>query len=455
MIIFIEFHDSFLICDDKNHELMMFFILSGCVHMSVISQVLCIVDENGIIRHVKGNERDVFQSSTDILHEGNAISSIPWHTVFFQPLRQDLSFQSLHTKNGEDVFFHRYPFNGLPNNKDGSIYVFTSFHTEDKTDFSTSLIFKSPSMRKIMAIIQNVSQVDSTVLLLGESGVGKTAIAKLIHEKSSRKNGPFISVNCGSLPENLIESELFGYEAGTFTGGNNKGKKGLFESAENGSILLDEIAELPFFMQSKLLDVVQENKIRKVGGIREKTINVRIMAATNKNLPKLVDNGEFREDLYYRLNVVPLYIPPLRNRKEDIPDMIENFLAMFNQKYGRARTLSNEKKETFINYHWPGNIRELANQMERLVVTNDAPEYENGVAIRAEKSIASLGDAEDVTAHKAAFPLLKEAKAQVEKELILKAYNVYKNTYKTAKALGVDQSTISKKITKYKNEQSL
>lgn len=174
-------------------------------------------------------------------------------------------------KNGNDMYLHCYFFPQHSSNH-LSIFVFSKLLNEKDHNFSAPLIFQSPKMKQIMSIIQNVSQVDSTVLLLGESGVGKSAIAKLIHDKSKRRKGPFVSVNCGALPESLIESELFGYEAGTFTGDHTKGKKGLFESAENGTILLDEIAELPFFMQSKLLDVVQENMIRKVGGIKKKKL---------------------------------------------------------------------------------------------------------------------------------------------------------------------------------------
>lgn len=343
-------------------------------------------------------------------------------------------------------FFPQHSSNHL------SIFVFSKLLNEKDHNFSAPLIFQSPKMKQIMSIIQNVSQVDSTVLLLGESGVGKSAIAKLIHDKSKRRKGPFVSVNCGALPESLIESELFGYEAGTFTGGHTKGKKGLFESAENGTILLDEIAELPFFMQSKLLDVVQENMIRKVGGIKKKKVNVRILAATNKNLAELVKEGKFREDLYYRLNVVPIVIPPLRERKEDIPELIEHFLKMFHSRYGRSVNISEEVKQKLIQYDWPGNIRELANKIERLVITNQVTELgielSDRVSEKKPLSWRTFTMNDDQT-----FPTLKEAKSALEKELILKAYKKYENTYKTAEALGVDQSTISKKLKLYRNEQ--
>lgn len=422
-------------------------IFAGGGLLKTCYQLLCFVDKSETIIKVFGDDKSFFHTSVDILQKGNRISTVNWCNVFPKPMQVNESYQSLRTNRGEEVYIHSYPLKGLGEFKEGTLYVFTKIYYDEKPDFITSLIFKSSPMKQIMSIVQNVAQVDSTVLLLGESGVGKTALAKLIHEKSNRKNGPFLSINCASLPENLIESELFGYEPGTFTGGSSKGKKGLFESAEHGSILLDEIAELPFFMQSKLLDVVQENKIRRVGGVQKKKVNVRILAATNQNLDELVKKGKFREDLYYRLNVVPIHIPPLRDRKADIPEMITNFLKLFNHKYGRHVEIEEDTMQELIHYNWPGNIRELANKMERIVVTN------NHSIVRTQslgaRQTPYLFNERISNEENQDFPTLKDAKNNVEKELISKAYERYKNTYKTAKALGVDQSTISKKLKKY------
>ncbi|MGY4689998.1 sigma-54 interaction domain-containing protein [Salibacterium sp. K-3] len=403
--------------------------------MHAQSQLLVLTDQEENILEVKGEEKDVFRCSKPILTAGHTLRNIKWHEVLTDTLHFDHSFQSLETINGETIYVCRYELHSNPY----TIYLFHNFSPglkEEETDF----IVQSPAMTRILTIINNVSDVDSTVLLLGESGVGKSAAAELIHKKSSRRNGPFLTVNCGALPENLIESELFGYEPGAFTGGRSKGKEGLFEAARGGTIFLDEIAELPYFMQSKLLDVVQENKIRKVGGIREREINVRIVAATNKNLTRLVEKGAFREDLYYRLNVVPLTLPPLRERKEDIPQLVTQLVDMFNQKYGRSVSVPDGVKEQFLERRWPGNIRELANTIERMIVTNGTFLQENS---------GSESPGYDTETEEHSYPSLKEVKEKAEKELILKVYRTYENTYKTAKALGVDQSTISKKIKKY------
>ncbi|SFE54887.1 Transcriptional regulator containing PAS, AAA-type ATPase, and DNA-binding Fis domains [Alteribacillus iranensis] len=419
------------------------------MRMNNIRQLLCMIDHKGIIQDIKGDQEEVFDVSPPMLSVGSSFYSVPWNSVFIEPFYLDHSkSQPLTTNTGKKVFFHYYPVKAGTSLFEGSVCTFTNTSPAVKWKTESSLILKSSSMQQIMTIIQNVSHVDSTILILGESGVGKSVLAKFIHERSKRNEGPFLSINCGTLPENLIESELFGYEAGTFTGGSNQGKKGLFEAAEKGSILLDEIAELPFFVQSKLLDVVQRNKIRKVGGVQEKDIDVRIMAATNKDLSKLVAEGKFREDLFYRLNVVPINIPPLRERKEDLPELIDHYLAFFNQKYDRHVTLSEEMIHDFMNDDWPGNIRELTNKIERIVVTNNLPSGNH--ALPSEERNSPNLKAERMDA--AAFPSLKEAKAQTEKDLILKVYDIYKNTYKTAKILNVDQSTISKKIKKYRDE---
>ncbi|MGC8791325.1 MAG: sigma 54-interacting transcriptional regulator [Desulfurella sp.] len=222
--------------------------------------------------------------------------------------------------------------------------------------------------------ILKVANVDSTVLLEGESGTGKSLVAKVIHKLSSRKKEAFVSINCASIPENLLEAELFGYEKGAFSGAISQ-KKGKFEIADKGTIFLDEIGDIPLSLQGKLLTVIQEKEFSRLGSLNTISVDVRIIAATNKNLYDLVNDGKFREDLYYRLNVIPIKIPPLIERKEDIPILIDYFLKIFNEKYNKSVQLSKEVLIELINYNWPGNVRELENIIERLVVMNDHTIY--------------------------------------------------------------------------------
>jgi len=237
------------------------------------------------------------------------------------------------------------------------------------TIFSFSdIIATSESTINARDMALRASACDSTVLLLGESGVGKEVFAHSIHNLSKRNRHPFIRMNCSAIQDSLFESELFGYEEGAFTGAKKGGKKGKFELANNGTILLDEIGDMPLNVQSKLLRVIQEKEIDKVGGEKVKNIDVRIIAATNRNLEELIDQGKFRQDLFYRLNVIPIYIPPLRERKLDIPLLIKVFWEKLQKERGvYYKSLSPEAREILINYKWPGNIRELKNVLERAI----------------------------------------------------------------------------------------
>lgn len=238
----------------------------------------------------------------------------------------------------------------------------------------SNIVAYSPNMRKLLNMVNKISSVDSTVLLTGESGVGKGLIASNIHHRSVRKDGPFVELNCGAIPEALIESELFGYEPGAFTGANKEGKKGIIEQANGGTLFLDEIGEMPLNLQVKLLKAIQDRVIQRVGGTKLLGVDIRIVAATNKNLEEMVSKGEFREDLYYRLNVIPIHIPPLRTRPEDISYLIDYFLDKYNKKYNFSTYLSLDAENTLISYEWPGNVRQLENIIERLVVTSDNKE---------------------------------------------------------------------------------
>ncbi len=233
-----------------------------------------------------------------------------------------------------------------------------------------NIVGNSPAIRNLIDIIERVARTDSTVLLLGESGTGKSLFAKTIHALSERKDKPFVTINCAAIPEHLLESELFGYEKGAFTGAYTS-RKGKFELANGGTVFLDEIGDMPLSLQPKILRVLQEKEIERIGGEKTIKVDVRIIAATNRDLKKLVDEGKFREDLYYRLNVIPIYIPSLRERKEDIPLLVEYFLDMYNKKHKKNVRISPEAIKVMIDYEWSGNVRELENLIERLVIMKD------------------------------------------------------------------------------------
>lgn len=240
-----------------------------------------------------------------------------------------------------------------------------------------TIVAESKKMKQVLLKAHNVAQVDSTVLLTGESGTGKEILAKYIHRHSKRSEEAFIAVNCANLPEQLVESELFGYERGAFTGANTEGKAGLFEAADRGTLFLDEIAELPFSLQAKLLRVLETCEVRRIGSNIDRKMDFRLITATNKDLKKMVDEGMFRSDLYYRLNVIPVAIPPLRERPEDVLVLALKFLDSFNKKYGLEVEFSSETFEALQSYKWPGNVRELRSFVERKVISSlqDGQDY--------------------------------------------------------------------------------
>ncbi|MGY6213151.1 sigma 54-interacting transcriptional regulator [Cytobacillus firmus] len=313
---------------------------------------------------------------------------------------------------------------------------------------SETFIAKSPEMERLLETVQQVAKVDVTVLLSGESGVGKEEIAKLIQQSSPRSKEPFIKVNCGAIPESLIESELFGYEGGAFTGALKTGKAGLFEQADNGTIFLDEIGEIPNHLQVKLLRVLQEMEITRVGSAKPKKIDVRVIAATNRNLKELVQEGSFREDLFYRLNVIPISIPPLRRRVEDIPILIDAYARMFAAKYHKHLKFTKKAIQVLTNYQWPGNVRELVNMIERIYVTASHLE----VGEQEVLSLFSKGDNQGMS-HDQAIVVnqllpLKEAVDLLERELIYKASQSEKSYRGIARVLEVNPSTIVRKVKK-------
>ncbi len=249
--------------------------------------------------------------------------------------------------------------------------VYLRRELEGKYQFS-NIIGRSRPMQEVFGLVDRIARTNSTVLLEGESGTGKELIARAIHYESPRASKRFLSVNCGALPENLLESELFGHERGAFTGA-VKEKKGLFRESHQGTLLLDEISEMTPSMQVKLLRVLQEKKVRSIGGAQEEPVDVRIVAATNQDLLQLTETGEFREDLYYRINVIPIRLPPLRRRRDDIPLLVDFFIKKFSESMGiEPKKISVEAMRTLEGYHWPGNVRELENLIERALALSTA-----------------------------------------------------------------------------------
>ncbi len=308
------------------------------------------------------------------------------------------------------------------------------FHRSDEKNRYGNLIGHSRAMKELLDKIEKVARTDVTVLIYGPSGSGKELVARAIHERSSRSKGAFIPINCAAITETLLESELFGYEKGAFTGA-HKSKPGRFELAQNGTLFLDEIGELPLSMQAKLLRVIEEKELYRVGGIQPIHVNVRLLAATNKDLAKEMREGRFREDLYYRLSVFPLRVPSLVERKEDITQLVEYFLARYNMS---IKDVEDDVMEALMEYDWPGNVRELQNIIERAVILSDGkritldcipflPELKSEQAQEEHGTLASL-----------------------EKELLMKTLESFGwNKSRSARALGITRRMLYTRLKKY------
>ena len=311
---------------------------------------------------------------------------------------------------------------------------------------SGEIVASSQAMLELLKVATRIATVDSTVLLTGESGVGKGMIARYIHNSSLRAEKPFTVVNCGAIPDNLLESELFGYAGGAFTGARREGKIGKLELANEGTLFLDEITELPLNLQVKLLHVIQEGIISRVGGTKEIKLNLRFIAATNRDIARLVEEGKFREDLYFRLDVIPLQVPPLRERTGDIRALTDQFLARLNSRYQQQKQLSEEVYHCLEKYHWPGNVRELENLVERVMIVADGDIIDVKHLPRRLTGIEA-----SVTPQGATYKLqpLKIARDNLEKGLLMEALRVCRTTYEIADALKIDQSTVVRKLRKH------
>lgn len=357
-----------------------------------------------------GNFQGVVNTSTDITHKEKLLTELEevknLGTIYFEEIAK-------YTQNSED---------------------------------KVSLVYRSVVMNQIMEMIERLAHVDSNMILLGESGVGKGVLAKLTHQHSPRENKPFVHINCGAIPENLLESELFGYEKGAFTGASKDGKIGLIEQADGGTLFLDEIGELPLSLQVKLLTTLQEKTVTRIGGSQPKKVDIKLITATNRNLKDMVSQGKFREDLYYRIYVIPIEIPPLRERKEDIPVLIHYFFDYFSKKYIIHKQLTDDCYSILEQYDWPGNVRELENMIERLIVTT------NGELITSEHIPKQIYES-IVLGHSKLkvneiIPI-SEAFEEAEKQLLQLTLKKYKTTTKIAEILGVSQPSVSRKLRKY------
>ena len=322
----------------------------------------------------------------------------------------------------------------------------SSFEILNKIEKSYENFFgENEKMKDVYSMVCKIKDIDAPCLILGETGTGKSHIAKIMHNVSQRKNKPFVVINCACMSPNLIESELFGYKKGAFTGANSSGKKGLVEIADGGTLFLDEISEMPYDLQAKLLLFIQEKEFIPVGGEKKKKVDVKIITATNRSLKNMVENGRFREDLYFRLNTFEIDIPPLRERLDEIEPLANYYLKKFNDIYRKKRTIQNDVYSVFKNYKWPGNIREFSHIIEKAVVLSssdiitvkDLPKSLFNINVELNESINYVEKPLD---------LIME---EVERKAVIEAYKKYKTSVKVAKALCISQPKAYRLLQKY------
>ncbi|MGM0982114.1 MAG: sigma-54 interaction domain-containing protein [Pseudomonadota bacterium] len=312
---------------------------------------------------------------------------------------------------------------------------------------------KSPLMREVALLLRRVAPTDATVMMLGESGVGKTAFAHQLHRWSARRDGLFVDVNCAAIPESLFEAEMFGYRAGAFSGAAPGGRTGLIEQAAGGTLFLDEIGELPLAVQTKLLKAIQDGRISRLGDSQSRRVDFRLVVATNQNLSRRVEEGSFRLDLYYRLNVIPVTLPPLRERREDIPGLVERHLKRLNRRYGKEKLLSRSSWKPLMSREWPGNVRELENWLERAWLSSDDVINTEGTA-SPELIAGKQQETEPAEDHVApARPSLlrekdglKDAMSRTEHSILAELCMTLSSTYAIAERLGISQPSVVRKL---------
>ncbi|MEH6957186.1 sigma-54 interaction domain-containing protein [Neobacillus drentensis] len=429
------------------------------------SSFLSIYDEmivtnvNGTILFLGGKLKNFWSTNTTSLI-GRTFTELEEISFFGDPILQLLNKEahSLQLKawNGSTILITVFQSKDTREElmvwglKSISVRLRDSIEINDEPEIkhTPSMVVHSQKMKEVLHTIEMVSKVSTTVLLLGESGVGKEMFAKTIHQLGNRKSKPFIAVNCGAIPENLLESELFGYVGGAFSGANKNGAPGKFELANEGIIFLDEIAELPLNLQVKLLRILQEKEVTPLGSSKPIHIDVQIIAATNQSLEKMVREGRFREDLYYRLNVVPIEIPSLRERTEEIPYLIYHFVGKYNSLYHRNINILPDAIDLLCIYDWPGNVRQLENTIERIVVTSKELNVDSSLVY---KYIPKKTAVKDPPIIHHIIPM-QEAVDMIEEQLIKMAIDKYKSVKLAAKVLDISQPTMSRKYKKIREK---
>ncbi|KAF0819613.1 Transcriptional regulator [Bacillus sp. ZZV12-4809] len=435
---------------------------------------IAVVDENGILQEFN----EAYSRFTGIKREdaiGRHVTEVIDNTHLHETVKTGIAERGvLQNIQGHDMVVHRIPlwkegriagaigmliFEGvtevykiyekLQEKQDSKPDLFSKKKENDSRVTLDQIIGTSEGITEVKRLARKAARTAATVLITGESGTGKEMFAKSIHHLSPFSTGPFISVNCGAIPEHLFESELFGYEEGAFTGAKKGGKPGKFELADNGTIFLDEIGEMPLVMQTKLLRVLQEKEAERVGGLKKYQINVRVIAATNRNLMQMVETGEFREDLYYRLNIIQLHIPPLRERKKDIPVLLVHYLKEICERYQvSGKLFTSEAVNAFVQHPWRGNIREMVNTVEQLVTLVDGKVIDyHHLPEMLKKPEATL------KIEALAAGSIEEAKllgSQRESEIILDALRrAGGNKSRAADLLGIHRTTLYQKLKKH------
>jgi transcriptional regulator with PAS, ATPase and Fis domain len=370
-----------------------------------------------------------------------------------------ISFNSIDIAGVSTIYDKYERLSDLMREYSSEIHQLRMRETNDK-----EFITRSSAMRAIKELVINVADTKANILLTGETGVGKSLLAKLIHQYSRRHDGPFISINCAAIPENLLESELFGYEKGAFTGAGSKGKPGKIELAENGTLFLDEVGELSPDMQIKLLHVIQDKSLTRVGGIAKIHVDFRLVSATNRDLRAAIAEGRFREDLFYRLNVIPIQIPPLRERPEDIVPLVAWFLSIYNAEYGKNVSFDSGAYKLLEGLPWHGNTRQVENFVERIVVTATEDVMTEdlllasadllrqelpGIGSGTDAAAGAEDGAEAGTADKETEGSLPERIEAYERGIFTEAYERHRTSVAVAKALGISQSTAARRLRKY------
>lgn len=441
--------------------------------LDTVSEGILAVDAMGVITSINPVAEQIFRYSASELLGKNIAVFLSSEVPILRCLKDGKSYNNLEIS----INTHRGRLNFLstarPLKDDGGNIIgavdcikdmsevkqFVYSMTKPAMTTFDEILGVSLPLQEALDLARKVAQGNSTVLIRGESGTGKELFARAIHMASNRRNMPFVPVNCAALPDSLLESELFGYVEGAFTGAHKRGKLGLFEFANNGTIFLDEIGEMSTHLQAKLLRVLQEGRVRRIGDHAENTVNLRVIAATNRNLEDMIKNGDFREDLYYRLNVVPVHLPPLRRRKEDIPILAADLVQKFNRRLGKNITgISSAAMGKLNKYNWPGNVRELENILERaMILVQDMeikPEHiildRNYTGEIVNCSLAqSIGNYETENPPLPSNSSLNAAVDSFEKQFIEQALLRHGSIRQTAKALGVSHTTIMNKIKKY------